>query len=141
MAISDVLFLQTIYLVISMTGVTAMINKGLAKVKELVIAFIKKLHLSIDTDALEKAEITPIINWSVIQLALAPAAEFTAHARYQAWFHSVFSGTKHAHPDDEYRDEEHFTTSTSVTTPPTNSEVSLMVTPRVTHSQKAPKFS
>lgn len=121
-----------------MTGVTAMINKGLAKVKESMIAFIKKLCLNIDTNALEKAEITPIINWSIIQLALAPAAEFTAHARYQAWFHSVFRGTKRAHPDDEYRDEEHFTTSTSVTTPPTNSEVSLMVTPELPVHRRHP---
>ena len=61
---------------ISMTGVMAMINEGLAKVKDSVIAFIKKLHLNIDTNTLEKAEITPIIDWSTIQLALAPAAEF-----------------------------------------------------------------
>ena len=118
-----------------------MINEGLAKVKDSMIAFIKKLCLNIDTDALEKAEITPIIDWSVIQLALVPAAEFTTHACYLAWFHSIFHGTKRTHSDDEYRDEEHLTTSTSVTTLPTNSEVSLMVTPRVTHSQKAPKLS
>lgn len=125
-ATSDVLCLQTLYLVISMTSVTAMINVGLAKVKDSMIAFIKKLRLNIDTDTLEKAEITPIIDWSIIQLALVPAAEFTTHACYQAWFHSVFCGTKHAHSDDEYRDEEDLT---SVTTSPTNSKVSLMVTP------------
>jgi len=124
-----------------MTGVMAMINEGLAKVKDSMIAFIKKLCLNIDTDALEKAEITPIIDWSVIQLALVPAAEFTAHACYLAWFHSIFCGTKCTHSDDKYRDEEHLTTSTSVTTLPTNSKVSLMVTPQVTCSQKAPKLS
>lgn len=87
-----------------MTKVETAIKRGLSKAKESMIAFMKKLRPNASTDALEIAQITHTIAWNVIQLGLVPAAEFTAHAHYQAWYNLAFRGTKRTHTE-EYTDE------------------------------------
>lgn len=103
------------------------------KAKHSIIAFTKKLHPGADTRALEKAEIKLAIDWSVIQLGLAAAVEFTAHARYHEWHGRVLRGGKRTHSDDE----EDFNSPTSVAT---LSAVSRNISPPVTRSQKSRKL-
>lgn len=88
-----------------MTEVETAIKKGLSKAKDSIIKFMKELCPNTSTRALENTQITHAIDWNIIQLGLAPAAEFTAHARYQSWYNLVFRGTKRAYSDEEYTDE------------------------------------
>lgn len=104
--------------------------------KNSITAFTKKLCLDLDTRALEEAKITLCIDWSVARLALASAADFTAHNRYQTWYYRVFRGTKRAHSDDEdYEDEE--VSDIIRTATPNHPNVSFVTTHPATRSQKA----
>ena len=115
-----------------MSDVELMIKKGLLKAKDSIVAFTKKLHPNADTSALERAEIRLAIDWSVIQLGLAAAVEFTAHAHYHQWHGRVLHGVKRSHSDDE----EDFYSPTSAATSSSHSVISCDISSPVTRSQK-----
>lgn len=75
--------------------------EGMLRVKELIIAYSKKLSPATDTRMVEDTPIVCPVDWRVCQMALSPAADITAHDRYQQWYNTVFRGVKRVLSDDE----------------------------------------
>lgn len=81
-----------------------MINRGLVKARDSIVAYSKRLSRRVRTAPLEQAPVNFAINWEDFQQMLSTAADCMAHTRYLEWYHSVIGGLKRAHSEDaEYR--------------------------------------
>lgn len=88
-----------------MEDVTEAITRGLAKARDAIASFSRRLNPSINTTELENTAISFSVDWELIQLSLVSATGLTAHDRYHEWYQQQFRGQKRPHfSDEEYKD-------------------------------------
>jgi hypothetical protein len=77
-----------------MGAVKVMFERGLAKIRDSMVAFTKQLDPSVDCTALENAPINFLPIWKDYIIACKNGADVTAWTRYTAWYEKVISERK-----------------------------------------------
>jgi hypothetical protein len=67
-----------------MDAVTAMLQRGMNKVRDSMVNFSRMLDNTRDFSALEEAEVRVPLNWNLGAKLVMTAADLTAHQRYEA---------------------------------------------------------
>lgn len=77
-----------------MDAVDVMIRKGLTKIKEAIVVYMKKLKPGEDTADLKATPLPWDFDWDICRQSIANAAERTAHHRFVKWLSKTFRGVK-----------------------------------------------
>ncbi|KAG1830385.1 hypothetical protein EV424DRAFT_1343618 [Suillus variegatus] len=80
--------------VLQMDGVSAMLQRGMDKVRDMMARFSRTLDIAGDFSTLEEAEVRLPLNWSLSAKFALTAADLTAHERYESWHDVQFKGVK-----------------------------------------------
>jgi hypothetical protein len=77
-----------------MGAITAMLERGLMKMRDNMVDFSRQLCP--DDDHSELAEATAVlpISWRLASKGILRAIDVTSHSRYQSWHGTAFRGTK-----------------------------------------------
>ncbi|KAG1785774.1 uncharacterized protein HD556DRAFT_1450432 [Suillus plorans] len=90
---------------LNMDAVTAMLERGVRKIRDCLVSFSRELSDEVDCSELENAEVRQPIVWRLGAKNVMKAADLTAHQRYDLWHDEVFKGVKRSH-DESYEPTE-----------------------------------
>ncbi|KAG2097255.1 uncharacterized protein F5147DRAFT_778058 [Suillus discolor] len=80
--------------VLQMDAISAMLQRGMDKVRDMMARFSRTLNIAGDFSTLEEAEVRLPLNWSISAKFALTAADLTAHERYESWHDVRFKGAK-----------------------------------------------
>lgn len=86
--------MQTLGSVLQMDDISAMLQRGMDKVRDMMARFSRTLDIAGDFSTLEEAEVRLPLNWSLSAKFALTAADLTAHERYESWHDVQFKGVK-----------------------------------------------
>ncbi|KAG1820636.1 hypothetical protein EV424DRAFT_1615238 [Suillus variegatus] len=90
---------------LNMDAVTAMLERGVRKIRDCLVSFSRELSEDVDCSELENAEVRQPIVWRLGAKNVMKAADLTAHQRYDLWHDEVSKGVKRSH-DESYEPTE-----------------------------------
>jgi hypothetical protein len=88
-----------------MNAVTAMLERGMRKIRDSLVSFSRQLSNDVDCSDLEDADIVLPIVWRLGAKNVLTAADLTAYQCYDQWHQEVFRGIKRSHDDESYEHE------------------------------------
>ncbi|KAG2146547.1 uncharacterized protein EDB93DRAFT_1104317 [Suillus bovinus] len=80
--------------VLQMGTVSTMLQRGMDRIRDMMVQFSKTLDHTGDFSALEEADVRLPLNWSLTAKSALTVADLTAHERYESWHDVRFKGAK-----------------------------------------------
>ncbi|KAG2158547.1 uncharacterized protein EDB93DRAFT_1100225 [Suillus bovinus] len=80
--------------VLQMDSVSTMLQRGMDKIRDMMVWFSKNLNWTKDFSKLEEADVKLPLNWSLTAKSALTVADLTAHECHESWHDVQFKGAK-----------------------------------------------